>query len=145
VKHIRSAIFDLETERPSTESVRSRVLSVVADASRPLGFEPRVLFDGPVDTGLDPSVASATVMTLREALSNVARHAHATRAEVELTVEADARLVVTDDGVGIPAEGSRPGSGLRNMEARAKELDGWMDVRAAPGGGTVLEWRVPKG
>jgi two-component system, NarL family, sensor histidine kinase DevS len=145
VKHIRSAIFDLEVRRPDDESLRSRILAVTAHASRPLGFEPRVVFDGPVDTGLDARVANALIATLREALSNVARHAKASRVDVEVTVEGEACLGVSDNGVGPPVPGTAGGSGLRNMEARAAELGGSMTLQAGPEGGTVLEWRVPKG
>jgi two-component system, NarL family, sensor histidine kinase DevS len=145
VKHIRSAIFDLEVRRPDDESLRGRILAVTADVTRPLGFEPRVVFDGPVDTGLDARVANALIATLREALSNVARHAKASRVDVEVTVEGEASLRVSDNGVGPPVPGTAGGSGLRNMEARAAELGGSMALQAGPEGGTVLVWRVPKG
>jgi signal transduction histidine kinase len=145
VKHIRSAIFDLETDHRADAGPRSRVLAVVADAARALGTEPRVLFDGPVDTGLDRSVATALIATLREALSNVARHAGASRVDVEVVVtEGDACLRVVDDGIGPPADDAPRGSGLRNMAARAEALGGAMTLHPGEGSGTVVEWQVPR-
>jgi signal transduction histidine kinase len=62
---------------------------------------------------------------------------------VDVAVEADRELilVVRDNGTGIKDTGRR--SGLANLAERAEKLDGSMHVRAAPDGGTELEWRVP--
>jgi two-component system, NarL family, sensor histidine kinase DevS len=79
---------------------------------------------------------------LREALSNAARHAHAT--SVDVTVAADTAIVtltVTDDGVGIPEGGRR--SGLANQRERAEQLGGSFTATPAPAGGTVLTWTAP--
>lgn len=144
VKHIRSAIFGLETARPTTAGVRDQVVNLVREASRALGFEPRVLFDGPVDTSLGERGVAALVSTLREALSNVARHARATRVDVEVLAGADVCLRVADDGVGPPRDGQPVGNGLRNMASRARELGGAMELRAGQDHGCVLEWRIPR-
>jgi len=84
---------------------------------------------------------------LREALSNVARHAGASQADVTVDVGQDGVLsvLVADDGTGIPAEGRR--SGLRNLADRAAKLGGELRLGPAEPGalrpGTRLEWRVP--
>jgi signal transduction histidine kinase len=144
VKHIRTAIFGLEVSRPDRDSTRSRILALVHDAVGPLGFEPRVLLDGPVDTGMRPDTANELIATLREALSNVARHARASRVEVEVVFADDVRLTVVDDGVGPPAADARRGKGLANMAARADKLGGTFSLGPAEPRGTRLEWRVPK-
>jgi signal transduction histidine kinase len=144
VKHIRTAIFGLESSRPVLDGTRSRVLSLVRESTGPLGFEPSVLLDGPVDTGIPSAVAAELMSTLREALSNVARHARATRVEVEVVFDDDIRLTVTDDGVGPPGPTARRGKGLANMASRAARLGGTFELRPAEPTGTVLEWRVPK-
>ena len=89
-------------------------------------------------------VAADLLATLREALSNVAKHADA-RA-VEVSVDANDGVVtvtVTDDGVGPPDGAKSPGRGLANMAARAERHGGTLEVRAAPAGGTNLVWQVP--
>jgi len=144
VKQIRSVIFGLEATRPGGDGLRTRVTAVLEEAARPLGFDPRVLFDGPVDTSTDERAAGELVAVLREALSNVARHAHASRVDVEVVVDDGICLRVSDDGKGPPTEGMTLGSGLRNMEARAVALGGQMTVRSGELGGTCLEWRVPR-
>ena len=146
VKHIRTAIFGLEQARVDDDyGLRNRVLSLVRDASRALGFEPRVLLDGPVDTGVGPRVGSELVATLREALSNVARHARASKVEVEVVVvDGEVCLRVIDDGIGPPDDAAPRGKGLANMAARARNLGGDLELRPGEVAGTVLEWRAPK-
>jgi len=145
VKHIRSAIFGLETTRVSGGAgLRERALSLLREAVGPLGFEPRVLFDGPVDTGVPDELAADLLATLREALTNVARHAGATRVDVEILVAEDIVLRVIDDGAGPHGGGNGGGRGLKNMATRAQRHGGTSAVRAGSGGGTVVEWRLPR-
>ena len=83
------------------------------------------------------------LLILKEAVTNVARHAGATRASIDLTLQ-DGRLelAIEDDGCGI---GRAPGDGrgLKNMEARAAALGGTLSVTAAPHGGTRVHVTVP--
>ncbi len=144
VKHIRTAIFGLEQSRVAVDGLRDRVLGLVHEAAGPLGFEPRVLLDGPLDTGVDDRTGVELLATLREALSNVARHARASRVEVEVLVEGDVCLRVTDDGIGPPSAETPRGKGLDNMATRAADLGGELRLTEREPTGTVLEWRVPK-
>ena len=48
--------------------------------------------DGPIDTTVPPQIADALVATLREALSNVARHAAASSVDIEVVVDQDVTL-----------------------------------------------------
>ena len=146
VKHIRSAIFGLETSLAgNAEGLRTRLLALVREADDTLGFEPRVLFDGPIDTAVDDRRANDLVATLREALSNAARHAQASQVDVAVIAHnGELRLTVTDDGVGPPLDrASRGGHGLRNMAARATAFGGSAELRRGAARGSVLTWRVP--
>jgi signal transduction histidine kinase len=143
IKHIRTAIFGLEHVREESGSVRDGVLGLVREATRALGFEPTVLLDGPIDTKVDEATARELLATLREGLSNVARHARAHRAEVEVLVGDEIALRVVDDGVGPPPPGSPRGNGLVNMAERARRLGGRCELLAGDGGGSILEWTVP--
>lgn len=151
VKHIRSAIFGLESARSDTgvpEGLRDRVLEVGREASSSLGFEPRVLFDGPVDTGVSDTIATELLVTLREALSNVARHARATHVEIDVVVtDDDVVLHVIDNGIGPPSPDDlavHAGHGLRNMAARAARLGGAGALCPGAEGGSDFEWTVPR-
>lgn len=140
IRQIRSSIFALQT-MPDDTSLRSRVHAAVDAASENLGFAPSVRLDGLLDTAVDEETGEHLLAVVQEALSNVARHAHATEAVVVIDVGEELTLRVEDDGVGIPEGGRR--SGLRNLRERADGLGGSFTARARPGGGTVLVWRVP--
>lgn len=145
VKHIRTAIYGLEQRSVTQDGLRSRVLDLVQEAAGPLGFEPRVLLDGPLDTGVDDQVGTELVASLREALSNAARHAKATQVDVAVVVAADDVLLrVVDDGVGPPTSDTAVGNGLRNMAARAARVGGTLELRANEPNGTILEWRAAR-
>jgi signal transduction histidine kinase len=146
VRHIRSVIFKLQPLDVAGRAVRRDVLNVVGEQGNALGFDPVVRFDGPVDAAVDDDVAEHLLNVVREALSNVARHARATRVDLTLIVADDAiELSVTDDGVGLAETGDgQNGHGLRNMRDRAKRLGGTFEVAPVDGGpGTRLVWRVP--
>jgi len=146
IREIRSTIFQLQTPVDETdERLRQRVRRELAEAADPLGFEPTATFIGPVDSGVPDRVADDVVAAVREALSNVARHAGAHRVHVTIQVtDSDVALVVVDDGVGLPPSGRR--SGLGNLAARAESLGGSLVAEAidSPGRGTRLVWRVPR-
>jgi signal transduction histidine kinase len=141
IKEIRSAIFSLHSRPGADEAeLRTQILDVVDGASGQLGFEPALRMSGRLDA-VPADAGEHLVGALREALSNAARHASASK--VEVTVEAGPELVllVRDNGIGIGDTGRR--SGLANLTERAALLGGTMRAGPAEGGGTELEWRVP--
>lgn len=144
VRHIRTAIFGLEPPVGAGEGLRARVLAVTGDAAPVLRFEPRVLFDGPLDAQVPEEVADELLATLREALANVGQHADARAVTVELRRDARAvTLVVDDDGIGLVSPRPPGGHGLVNMAHRAERLGGTFELGASADGGTVVSWRVP--
>ncbi len=142
VREIRTAIFELHSTRLAESSLRRSATDLVAESSRSLGFEPSIRFEGPLDE-VEPALAEHALAVQREALSNVARHAHASTTEVEITLR-DRWLSVTvaDDGIG-PGAGGNGGRGMVNMKERARDLGGDLDLSAGAAGGSVLTWRVP--
>lgn len=142
IRQLRSVIFGLEERRTTARSLRAEVLVVIAGERAALGFDPELRFDGAVDT-LGDAVADHLLPTLREALSNVARHAAATSVEVDLRATPESMLLrVADNGIGGAAD-APPGNGLRNARDRATSLQGECAIRTGPQGGTVFEWCVP--
>ena len=143
VRHIRTAIFDLERSKVVSTGVREQILQLSHEAEASLGFEPRVLFEGPVDTRVPGEVGVELLATLREALSNATRHAGATAVSVEVVVHGDVVMRVSDNGAGLPDDVRTGGHGLENMRARAERLGGSLQLSGPAGNGTVVEWRVP--
>src|SRR3954471_7664924 len=96
---------------------------------------------------LGPSVALTIYRVVQEGLINALRHAQASR--IETSVESDARSIVvtlTDDGVGLPADWSRPGHfGLRGLAERVERLSGTFTVSNCPNRGVKLRAEIPLG
>ena len=140
IKAIRGTIFELQHRQ--VDSLRAEVRALVRDYVPVLGFTPTVLTSGPVDTAVPAEVRGQLLPVLREAVSNVARHAHADHAQVEVHVSAtELRLSVSDDGTGLAEDRSE--SGLRNVRRRAAGLGGSVELISNETRGTTLVWRVP--
>jgi len=148
IKEIRGAIFALQARDTADRAdLRSDIVDLVEEMTPLLGFAPSLRLGAGLAGQIKPEVAEQALATLREALSNAARHAAATVVEVTVDLDADGMLTVqvTDNGIGIPADGRR--SGLGNMARRAEKLGGDLQLGpadpGAPSPGTRLEWRVP--
>lgn len=142
IRDVRNSIFSLQEPAEAHAGVRSDLLRMAQDSTGMLGFEPRVSFDGPLDAAVAGPLRSDLLATVREALSNVARHAEAGSVSIEVFVDRDGgclSLTVVDDGVGIPAELPRT-SGLANLRQRAARWHGKLSVEPGPDGGTKLAW-----
>jgi signal transduction histidine kinase len=147
IKEIRGAIFALQARDAEVQwDPRADIVRLVEEMTAVLGFAPSLRLGPGLRTLAYEELAEQALIVLREALSNVARHAGATQSDVTVDVDDGFLTVaVTDNGTGIPS-GSRR-SGLRNLAGRAAELGGELRLSpaepTAPQPGTRLEWRVP--
>jgi two-component system, NarL family, sensor histidine kinase DesK len=97
-------------------------------------------YETPDGALLPPDVETIFALTIREGVTNIQRHARATRARVALAVSAgEARLLIEDDGCG---GAIAPGNGLTGMRERLRALDGDLVIASERGRGTRLEARV---
>ncbi|MEO6688858.1 MAG: sensor histidine kinase, partial [Dokdonella sp.] len=93
------------------------------------------------DAGLPPEIETVLALTVREAVTNIQRHARATRARVEVAVDAsEAHALVIDDGVG---QTIVPGNGLSGMRERLQSLGGSLEIASVRGKGTCITARLP--
>ena len=144
IRQLRKAIFDIELTI-SKEGIHPKVLDLAHELKPVLGLNPQVSIIGPVDRVVTGALADNVLAVLREALTNVGRHADASKAVITLTAGDELRLVVADDGRGI-GEGNGDGTGglgLKNMRQRAERLGGGMEIGTSREGGTRLTWHVP--
>jgi signal transduction histidine kinase len=91
---------------------------------------------------LPEPVETAAYYTASEALANVVKHSHATRASVRVErLDGLVTVEISDDGVG----GADPerGSGLRGLRDRVDTLDGVLRVESPPGRGTIVRVELP--
>ncbi len=139
IRQIRFTVYEL-SQAESEGGPRQRIAGVVAEVAPALGFEPHISFVGPIDGAVPDAIVDQLIHVVREALTNVARHAGATRAELNLEVGDYVTLEVVDDGRGIGEPGRR--SGLANLAHRAFQLGGEFEVRQRDEGGTIVRWSV---
>jgi len=142
---IRGFIYDLRPALQAPADLR-RALGEVADEVRVAGTS-TVSVDVAEEVILPSEMAAELVTIVREALSNIGRHAGATHASVHLAIVDDAtRLTVTDDGSGFDLEAPRGQGhqGLSNMRERAHGLGGEFAIESSPGSGTRVVVVVPR-
>ncbi len=142
INEIRSTIFGLRSA--GERGVRDAVLDVVGEHAPGLGFDPIVEFGGPVEEIPDQVIDVLTVV-LREALTNVSKHALARHVAVAVSVtDETVTMTVEDDGVGfnldLYAARGGAGSGLDNMAARSERIGGRLDIVSTEGEGTIVAW-----
>jgi signal transduction histidine kinase len=144
IAQIRTAIFALSSERSGRRTaVRHRIIDVVNELVRALPRTPQLEFTGPVDLVITGALADDVVAVVREALTNVIKHASAQQVSVAVTVaDGVVSVEVIDDGVGIAPSDSP--SGLANLRDRALSHGGTFLI-SAEAGGTRLNWSVPYG
>ena len=121
-------------------ALREQAATFAGSSARPLAVE----IEASELPALPAAVEVAAYRIGLEALTNVARHAHATRARLHLEVDADDLLLeIEDDGRGVDRTPHPAGVGHRSMVERAEELGGWVVVTDATPRGTLVRARLP--
>ncbi|WP_324188081.1 GAF domain-containing protein [Nocardia higoensis] len=146
IQGIRHSIFDLQSVN-ATDSAefRKQLHEIIIDTTVESELRTTVRFSG-ILTIVSPALAEDIRAVLREAVSNVVRHADATWVSVELKVDDDTVTVdVSDDGVGL-SPGYSAGTGLANLAARAQRYHGAFTIASRAEGGTAACWsaRLPE-
>jgi signal transduction histidine kinase len=101
---------------------------------------------GDEQLALPPGVPLVAYRTAQEALTNVSKHAAATRVDIELSLDSGVlTLEIRDNGKGIaPGDLAKERSfGIRGLHERAATVGGWVDLSSTPGAGTSLILTVP--
>ena len=146
IRQVRSTIFELHHSWAPVVSLRGDLLAVCAESVKALGFKPVCDIEGPIDTAVTEPTRSHLLLCLREALSNSARHAQASKIDVRVSVLAgQVTLEVADNGIGYRDDAERKSSGLDNMRTRAEVLRGTFSIAGGVDGGTLFRWSVPLG
>ena len=130
---VREAVVGIRATGLQAELAATRLALLSADVHLDQRLAP---------VALPPALESVLAMTLREATTNVLRHAQAGRVDVELLHDAgELRLVISDDGRG---GAQHPGNGLAGMRERIASAGGVLDIDSPAGGGTRLQVTFPR-
>ena len=140
IKDLRASIFELGSQGEGPITLESAVGQVCYEASRILGFVPLsevVDLDGRAEPARDDILA-----VVREAVSNVARHARASKVLVALTASPrGVVLTIEDDGIGMGVPDRS--SGTANIRDRARRWDGDCVWESVEPHGTRVRWMIP--
>ncbi len=143
---LRALIFDLSPPALDRYGLLAAVRMKLEQFESEGGIECRLYSD--VDTEPAPALRVLIYRIVQEALTNIRKHAHATRVVVTLG-EDDAGILarVRDDGVGFSVgemPGSQPGHlGFRSMRERAEAAGGWLRVESSPRQGAMVSLWLP--
>ncbi len=144
VQEIRTAIFDLHGG--TVTRLRQRLEQAVEQMTTDASVRSAVHFSGPLSV-VEAGLAEHAEAVVREAISNVVRHADAANVTVTVAVDDNLTITVVDDGSGLGDDTTH--SGLANLAARATECGGELTVgmgtegTGSAGSGTRLVWSVP--
>ena len=149
-----------ETVRHGAEEVRTIARRLRPDALEELGLSSALAalagaFERQVRVRVERDLAQAVEVSpeeelviyrvAQEALTNVARHAEASRVRLELRAERDSIvLAVGDDGRGIPDDARDSAQGLRGMRERAMLVGAKLSIESQPGQGTVIRLAIAR-
>jgi signal transduction histidine kinase len=141
ITDIRTAIFELQSnDGLEFRTPSERLADVVRQVTEGRSVHCSIRAQGPVDE-LPPELLHDVAAVVRELVTNVVRHARASRATVLVRAAPQTlHVVVTDDGVGLPPVSVR--SGLANLADRAEQLGGQL-ATATAASGTEVRWTVP--
>jgi PAS domain S-box-containing protein len=145
IRDLRNYVFQLRPDALSVSGLEEALRGIAAEFERETGVASRVELALQGDQPVLSTHAGDLLQLVREALSNVARHAQAGDCRLGLH-GADRQLVleIVDDGCGFDVD--RPaarGWGLRNLRERASGMGGRLEIVSAPGRGTTVRLRVP--
>lgn len=149
ITELRPAALDELGIAPAIQALARR-----AQAIDGLEIETNIKLEGGEEERLDPELESTIYRVVQEALTNVSKHAKATRAVISVREgNGSITATVTDDGQGLPEGGAsrartpedelKGGFGVSGMRERAELVGGELELVPAPGGGTTMRLSVP--
>jgi signal transduction histidine kinase len=140
---VRSYIFGLRPTSLSAGNLTNTLEQIAHETEERTGVTVIVDVDGSLEAPLSHGLAEV-IHIVREALSNVGRHAAATTCRVSLRRDGSSAVIeVDDDGRGFDRESTLTGLGMGNLAERAAAIGGILEVDSEPGRGTTIRVTVP--
>ena len=149
---LSDVVWSIDSRRDDLQNVITRIRQVASAVLEAQGITWSLEApSAPEKVKLTPEQRHHLFLIFKEALNNIAQHAHSASARLTIKVEDDQlRAEIVDDGCGFSQapphaarEGEHEGNGLSNMKLRATQLGGRMNVVSAAGRGTRLELAIP--
>jgi signal transduction histidine kinase len=142
IREIRTTIFEIDQDELNGTSLLNRVSALTDEVGARLNLDVVLRVSPTVDALASSNCTRHAVQALREILSNIVRHSHATEVSVDVDVDAEEKMIVlsvSDNGKGFSFPVG-PGRGMRNLTSRARELGGDCVIDSTPQRGTMVRW-----
>jgi signal transduction histidine kinase len=144
IRELRNTIFHLRPQAAATMGLRMGLIELAREHEVNALVRPTLDIPSDLDARVHDAMIPDILQVVREALSNVARHARATRVTVRAEHDGSGLTVeITDNGVGFEPSQPAVGRGLENVRERAQALGGGVDLTSEPGEGARLTLTVP--
>ena len=146
---VRWSIFGLRTDRYRSSSLLSTVAGYLRDFTMRSGVRAEMAGEGWARLNLPAKVEAQVMRVIQEALTNVGKHAQASRVWVKAATDPEfVTLTVEDDGTGFDPErallAGHSSFGLAAMRERVSSAGGRLDIDSHPGAGTRVVMRIPR-
>jgi signal transduction histidine kinase len=149
IADLRALITDLRPAALDELGLGAALKTLVERVARQSGLEIDLDVDLAGEQGDRPvrhtsDVESAGYRLVQEALTNVIKHAGATRVQIRVSEDDEhVEILLRDDGSGFQPDGATGGFGLVGMRERIALVHGSLDIDTAPGAGTTIRARIP--
>lgn len=149
IEAIEHIIWAVKPMNDTLENLITFITQYAAPFLAPAGI--RCSYEAPIsapEVVLPPDFRKNIFLTLKEALNNIVKHAHATEVQLRIQLEhRTLRLAIADDGRGLPESAGRTShgeeDGIANMRRRMADVGGSFRIGPRPGGGTEVELSAP--
>ncbi len=145
-KEIRTISHDLKDNLLKNDQDYIEILRALLNEQKKItGIDSELQADASIPWNtMDNSVQMNLYRLIQEALQNINKHAHATKVEVNFSLQ-DKNLLLTikDNGTGFDTQRMKKGIGIKNMFSRVQKLGGIFKIDSTPGHGTNIEIKIP--
>jgi PAS domain S-box-containing protein len=144
VASVRAIAHGLAPSQLGGSSIQQRLRALTESTTAALGLQISLRFVDYRDLVLEQRIAETMFRIAQEALTNVARHAEASKVNIESRIASGVvTLTIKDNGRGLPAHDSPAGLGWGNMRYRASTVGGRVEFMSPQGGGTTIRFSCP--
>lgn len=144
IRELRNTIFHLRPHNAASLGLRDGIVELAREHEVNALVRPRLDLPADLNTHVPGDATPDLLQIVREALSNVARHARAGEVTIRARTDGPILLEIEDNGVGFEPGTPAVGRGLENIEERAAVLSATIEIDSAVGKGTIVRLTMPK-
>jgi signal transduction histidine kinase len=141
LKEVRQSITALRVDPLKGLSIQEAITSLVKDFQRSSGILPTVEID--LQSPVTNEIRIAIYRIVQESLTNICKYAAATKVKIEIYIDKDLHLIVSDNGKGFELNQNISGFGLQSMRDRTLAVGGNLEVETSPNSGCKIVTRIP--